>query len=158
MYSKHCSKKSISTYFSYRQIISLFHSFQAHPRGQGGLNGKILRRATTVRPCVRFDVSRLLPLWAHRPLTGIWRRPCSHRVIPQWDDLPSRKPASNTLIHSSMFWWLPAQPVWVGATQCFQSCPKHLNEHTMEGRGTERDRQLHDGSRVYVLGRAGSTN
>lgn len=123
MYAK---KKRFPPIFMCREAVAQFRSFPACPQGRGGMNGKVLRSATTVRLCVCFDASRLLPLWAHRPLTGIWPRPALTEWFPsgttcQVLSLPA------TLIHSSMFWWLPARPVRVGATQRFHSCPEHLN-------------------------------
>lgn len=60
-------------------FISQFHSeiLKCVPMGRvgwrlGRVNGKVLDSMTTVRLCVYIYVPRLLPLWAHRPMTGNW--------------------------------------------------------------------------------------
>lgn len=132
---KHCSCKIIFTWRSF-QGEHTFHFLVSKsgvcPHGQGG----VAARQCEWEGITQHDYSLSLCLCLCSSTTALVSSPatdrelaaaCSHRVIPQQDDLPSSGLASNTLIHSSTYWLLPARQVWVGATQCFHSLPQHLN-------------------------------
>lgn len=99
---------------------SLRHSILARPRGRGGMSGKVLRSATTIRPCVHFDVSP-----AGAPVSSSATDRNLAAVLQS--DSPVGRPAKQKNLPVTLL-YIPQcsggcqlQPEWVGATQCFHS-------------------------------------
>lgn len=118
----------------------------------GRVNGKVLHSTTTVCLCVYVYVPRLLPLWAHRPLTGNWLQP----ALTEWF------PSATTCQAVSLPATLSYIPQHIGCCQLGQSgwVPPSAsiaapNTWTSTGVG-EKEKEtgiawrLHDGSESYV--------
>lgn len=109
--------------------------------GWGGcrVNGKVLRRMNTGRLCVLVYVPQLLPLWAHRQLTGNW--PLS--ALTEW--FPSgttcQQQACQQPSHTFLSRVDAASSASLGGCHPVlpHSCPRHLNQHRSEG---DRERNM----------------
>lgn len=102
--------------------------FRACPRGQGG----VVAGHNEWEGITQHDYSpsvSMFPNYCPCEITGHWQGiGCS--LLSLSDSLvgqPAKQQACQQPSHFSTEWPLPALRVWVGATQCFLSCPRHLN-------------------------------